>query len=356
MKQTTNTNTIRALMGIWALTFIACSNGYKTEVGQPETDSTVMVQTHAVAVTERESPVTLSGTVEAATAVKLGFMVPGKVSRISRQVGQPVVKGQVLASLEQTSYAINEQLARVQLSEADDEHARLKLLHERGSVSESEFVKSALALQKATLQQKLEVKNLDDTKLVSPISGILLDKQVEAGEIVSAGTPLLTVANISKVKISAFVPETELSGLHIGQRAQVEISALNKSFTGKIIEIGTVAEAASRAFTIKIGLDNPALQIRPGMIAEAKVTCKGKRPIIELPLECVLHEAGNESYVFVAGNSGRTAFKRKVSLGAIEANKIQVLSGLSVGDLVVTSGQTKLSDGSLITIEKQSSR
>lgn len=354
MKQVikTNTTTISALTGILVLTFMACSNDYQTEATQDVTDTTVTVETTPVASAPVESPLSASGTVEGATTVKLGFMVPGKVSSISTGVGQPIAKGQLLARLEQTNYVLNEQLAQVQLSEVSDEHTRLKLLHERGSISESDFVKSGLALQKATLQQKLEAKNLDDTRLIAPISGILLDKQVEVGEIVTAGAPLLTLADISKVKVSVYVPETELSGLHAGKSAQVEIPALGKSFTGKIIEIGTLAETASRAFTIKIQVDNAALQIRPGMIAQVKIAGNTTRQVIQLPLECVLHEPGNESYVYIAGNSGRTAFKRKVSLGAIMASKIEILSGLATGEQVITSGQTKLSDGCSITIQK----
>ncbi|MNL47359.1 Cation efflux system protein CusB precursor [compost metagenome] len=116
--------------------------------------------------------------------------------------------------------------------------------------------------------------------------------------------------------------------------------------------MGAIADAASRAFAVKIEIDNAGFLIRPGMIAEAKIAIKGQRAAIQLSPECVLNDLGNQSFVYVTDPPGRQAFKRKVSLGKMLTNKIEILSGLSVGEAVVTSGYTKLSDGSAINIEK----
>lgn len=339
------------LLGLAALCLAACSNQTNTE-GEKAGDYAIAVKTETVAATPLANQITVSGNIEGTTTVQLGFMVPGRISHVAIKEGQFVTKGQMIAALDATNYLLNKQLADVQLSEVDDEYGRLKLLHSRGSLSESDFIKIGFSRQKALLQLQLEAKSLNDTKLYTPIGGVLLSKKAEAGEIIAAGTPLFMVADIKKVKVLAFIPESEFSGLHIGKLAQVSIAALGKTFTGKIIEVGSLAEASSRAFTIKIEVDNTGLQIRPGMIAEAKIDASGQGAAIQLPVESVLNGPGNQSLVYVTDGARHAAFQRKVSLGKVVANKIEILSGLSIGETVITSGQTKLSDGSLITIEK----
>lgn len=339
------------MMGITAMLFLASCAGKETK-SIKEIDNAISVKTEIVSTSTFGNEIIFSGNIEGTTTVKLGFLVPGKINLISPKVGQFVSKGQLIASLEPTNYALNKQLADVQLNEVKDEYNRLKIIHSRGSLSESDFSKINSALQKAQVQQKVEVKNLNDTKLYSPIGGVLLNKQAEVGEIIGTGTELFVVSDIKRIKVIAFVPEGELNGLHIGQKAIVNIAALNKSFDGKINEVGAVADAASRAFTVKIEVDNKDLSIRPGMIAETRIPINKQKGSIQLPIECVINDSGNQSYVYVADKTGHKAFKRKVSLGTITANKIEIISGLSIGEMVVISGQTKLSDGSPITIAK----
>lgn len=223
----------------------ACGSDKKDPV--KETEDPIQVKAEKVAAVSMANEISVSGNIEGATTVKMGFMVPGKINLITSKVGQFVTKGQLIASLDPTNYALNKQLADVELSEVTDEYGRLKILHSRGSLSQSDFSKIGFALQKAQAQQKLELKKLNDTKLHSPINGVLLSKQAETGEIIDAGTELFVVSDIKKVTVLAFVPEGELNGLHIGQAANVHIAALDKTFAGRITEIGSIADAASRA-------------------------------------------------------------------------------------------------------------
>lgn len=329
----------------------ACGSDKKEST--KETDDYISVKTEKIAATSMANQISVSGNIEGITTVKLGFMVPGKINLISSKVGHYVRKGELIASLDPTDYALNKQLADVQYNEVNDEYGRLKILHSRGSLSQSDFSKIGFALQKAQAQQKLELKKLNDTKLYSPINGVLLSKQAEIGEIIGAGTELFTISDIKTVSVLAFVPEGELGSLHIGQTANVSINALDKTFSGKITEIGSIADAASRAFTIKVNVPNSDMKIRPGMIAEAKIIITKSKTAIQLPAECIIKGLGNQSYVYVVDKNGQKAFKRTISLGKMVDNKIEILSGLALGETVITSGQTKLSDGSLISIEKQ---
>jgi len=332
------------------LIFSSCK--HKETHTSENTSQPLAVKAEEVHPTTISGEVSVSGNIDGNTTVKLGFMVGGKINYISNNEGDNISKGQLIASLDPTNYSIAKRLADVQVSTASDEFDRLKILHERGSLSESDFSKIGFNLQQAKLQQQLQQKNLSDTRLYSTISGVLLKRQAEVGEIVSVGMPLFIISDISKVKVLAYVPEGELHEIRIGQTANISISSLGRTFTGKVIEVGSAADATSRAFTIKIGIENRGLVIRPGMIAEARIATNSEKQVILLPAECIQQDQANQSFVFVVDKAQNKAFRRRVSLGSMVDNKIEIVSGLSGNELVVTGGQKRLSDGSLITITK----
>ena len=257
----------------------------------------------------------------------------------------------MVASLEPTNYLIARQLADVQVGTTTDEFSRLKLLHDRKSLSESDFTKIDYALQQAKLQQQLQQKNLADTKLWSPIDGVLIKKSAEVGEIVGVGAPQFAIADIRKVKILAYIPEDELHLIKTGQQATVLVSALNKTFAGRVIEIGAAADETSRAFTIKIEIVNLEQLIRPGMIAEAAIMTNSPAIMTLVPAEAIINGLDNQQYVYVVDSVQNKAFRRKISLGKMMDNKIQVTEGLSAGDLIVEEGQNKLTDGAAIALK-----
>jgi len=312
----------------------------------------IAVKAENVQLTPMINEVSVSGNIEGNTTVKLGFMIAGKINFVSNKEGENISQGQLIASLDPTNYSIAKGLADVQVNTATDEFNRSQIIHDRGSLSESDFSKASFSLQQAKLQQQLQQKYLSDTKLNSPISGVLLKRDAEVGEIVGIGSPLFTVADIRKVKMLAYVPEGELHEIKIGQSANVIISSLDKTFTGKVTEVGSTAEATSRAFTIKIEIENPGLLIRPGMIAEARIATNNKRQAILIPAECILQDLSNQSFVFVVDKAQNKAFKRRISFGNMIDNRIIVVSGLTENELVVTGGQKNLTDGALISITK----
>jgi RND family efflux transporter MFP subunit len=296
--------------------------------------------------------ISLSGNIEGNKTVRLGFMVAGKIDFIAANEGQLVSEGELLSSLDPTNYGIAKELADIQVNQVQDEYDRLKLMHDNNSLSESDFAKISYGLQQAKAQQKLHTKNLADTKLYSPIAGVLLKKLCEAGEITGVGIPLFVVSDIRKVKVSAYIPENELHNIKLGQEARVIVSSLDKTFNGHIIEVGSAADAASRAFSVKIEVENPKMLIRPGMIAEVKIVTGLDREMIVIPVEAVLHDYNNQSYVYVIDESTSKAFKRSIGLGKAMNGQIEVISGLKETDIIVSGGQQKLVDGSPVIISK----
>jgi RND family efflux transporter MFP subunit len=329
------------------ISFHGCKN---RDAGGSADAKTLAVITGQVAVVPLSQDIPLSGNIEGNRTLRLGFMVAGKISQINVDEGQSVHKGQLIAALDSTNYSIAKELSDVQVNQAEDEYTRLKLMYERNSISESDFKKIGFALQGAKAQQKLHGKNLSDTRLYSPISGILLKKLAEPGEIVATGMPVLVVSDISKVKVNAYIPENQLHLIKTGQTAHVLVSALGETFAGKVIEVGGAADATTRAFTVKIELPNPGQLIRPGMIAEVSLPSSTQQQVLAIPLSAILHMPGGQACVFVADREKGQAFRRNVSLGSLYGDKVEIVSGLAAGETIVTGGQQKLTNGDKISV------
>lgn len=311
------------------------------------------VITRKVTTSSISSPLTVSGNVEGSRTVRLGFMVGGRIAFVGPDEGEYVDQGELVARLDSVKYSIAQSMADVEVRQARDEYNRLKLMHERNSISESDFKKAGFALENALNKQRLQAKNLADTRLYSPIDGVLLKKIMEVGEITGKGTPVLVISDISKVKVNAYVPEDGLHTIQLGEEAEVTISSIDSTFTGTITEIGSAADPETRTFTIRIEVDNPQHIMRPGMIAEAKLGTSQRRQITAIPAEAIMHDIDNQAYVFVVDPGRDRAFKRKVHLGQIVKNQVEITSGLTEGESIVTGGQHKLANGSSITISNE---
>ncbi len=336
---------------ICAFTISSCGKD-KPKEGTESSVNTITVVTAKVGQRESNREISVSGNIEGEKTVRLGFMVAGKVNFIAANEGQRIQKGQLVSSLEPTNYAIGKEIADAQVGQVEDEYERLKIMHDRKSISDSDFSKISHGLAQAKAQQKLQAKNVADTRLYSPISGVLLKKNAEVGEITGSGTPLFVISDISTVKANAYIPESELQNIKIGQEATVLVSSLNDSFKGKITEVGSAADPASRAFTVKITIKNPKLLIRPGMIAEAKINTGAKGTYMAIPTEAVLRNLNNQNVVYVVDRTKNKAFERKVSLGRLTDNYIEIVAGLREGDEIVVGGQNKLTDGADITVNQ----
>lgn len=238
------------------------------------------------------------------------------------------------------------------MNQVEDEYNRLKAMHDNNSLSESDFAKISYGLQQAKTQLRLHEKNLSDTRLYSPINGVLLKKLAEVGEITGVGIPVFVVSDITKIKVSAYIPENELHNVKIGQAAKVSVSSVEKVYDGKIIEVGSAADPSSRSFLLKIEMENPGLLSRPGMIAEVTIPRVETEKIIAVPAEAIAHDYNDQCYVFVADTLRHKAFKRFVIPGNILNDKIEITSGLKEGEQVVRGGMQKLVDGSDIAINK----
>ena len=189
-----------------------------------------------------------------------------------------------------------------------------------------------------------------DTRLRAPFDGILVQRFVEVGTLVSPATPAFTMADLRLVKARFSVPDTALRLVRAGQRLPVTVDAFGDDrFEGDVLSLSPAADPKSRSFEITVAIDNPTLKLRSGMIASIRVAGEGTaRPELRIPIDALVHDAAREEYVVYAlePKDGGTVVKAiSIRPGPLVGNRVSVLDGLTAGQRIVASGANLLRPG-----------
>ena len=290
-----------------------------------------------------------SGTIEADNSVSLGFSVSGRVTSVFVQEGQHVSAGQLLASLETIDYQNNVLLAAAALEQAEDNFNRLNELFNKGSLPARDHLAAKVALSQAEVNKSIASKRLSDTKLYAPFSGIVTIKAIEKGATVSPGIMAFTIVKTDLVYAQISVSESEISRLAVGTEAAIAVPALQDTIAGKITIINPQADATTRSFTVKVRLANPKGRLLPGMLANIKISTNRQLDALTVPVESVVRDAEEITYVFVVDEKNR-AIRKRVVIEGLLMNEIIVSEGLRLGDRVITQGQNQVKDGQIVSL------
>ena len=172
--------------------------------------------------------------------------------------------------------------------------------------------------------------------LHSPVSGIVVEKMVVQGARIMPGMDIYRIADLSRVWVEGDVFEKDLSLVRLNQDARISFEAYpGEVFAGRVTYVYPSVDTESRTGRIRIELDNPGLRIRPGMYARIELESRGARPALLIPRSAV-HYTGDRAMVFVRDASG-VLRSRDVTVGLVAGNDIEVLAGLTEGEVVVTS-------------------
>jgi cobalt-zinc-cadmium efflux system membrane fusion protein len=280
----------------------------------------------------------------------LGPPVQGRVSSIDVVVGDHVEKGALLLTLRAPDIAaasaqLTEAKTARELAQRNSERAKLLLDRGAGSQSESQQADSALAQAQAEEQRAEAVlaalggsHGSNEYQLRSPIAGVVVERNVAVGTEVHADQdkPLISVADLSTLWVTADVYETDLAKIHIGDEAHVHVPAFpDKDSVGQITYLGNTVDPLTRVAVARVEIQNPDLTLRPGMFANVQV--KGLSDGgVDIPLAAVL--ARRDQFFVFTRNANGTFAEREVRPGEQHGQHIQILSGLAPGDPVVTEG------------------
>jgi RND family efflux transporter MFP subunit len=235
--------------------------------------------------------------------------------------------------------------ARYQMAEAEAERADRLL----GSLQ----AKRDQALARID-QAKAEITsaeiNAGYARIISPTSGVVTARQVEVGALSAPGTPLLTIEDDTHYRLEVAVEESRIRNIRLKTPARVLIAALGQEeLTGTVAEVVPVADPASRSYTVKIALPPVGAAVRQilrsGLFGQARFTV-GQREAITIPNKAVIQHGGLTSVYIV--DASKIAHLRLIKTGAVDGERIEILSGLNKGELIVVEGAELVSEGSRV--------
>jgi membrane fusion protein (multidrug efflux system) len=297
------------------------------------------------------STVNAVGALIAEDSVILRPEIDGRIDKLLFKEGQPVKKGAVLVVLDSA-----EQRARVAAAQADMKLAQSRYKRSEELVAQNFISKQALDEARANLdimraRLRQEQVALDKTLIRAPFAALAGLRQVSPGAYVNKGDDLVRLDALGNLKLEVPVPETYLSLVRIGLPITLTIDALpGQRFSGKVHAIDPVVDPVSRNVRVRARIANPKGQLKPGMFARATADLGGRTSAILLP-EQVIVPRPDGNYVFLVVNG--KADLRKVTLGKREPGRVEIVSGVAVGDTVVLDGQIKLRPGvTVVTLEQ----
>ncbi|NIP31328.1 MAG: efflux RND transporter periplasmic adaptor subunit [Candidatus Dadabacteria bacterium] len=316
-----------------------------------------------------------TGVAKAEIEFDISFKINGTISYLPVKIGDKVKKYQLIAQLDPRDYIVEKQQIEASLASsvakarnADSDYARTKALYENNNVSKGELDAARATSESANAQVKADQKRLeyanlqiDYTNLRSPVDGLIAEVPVEVNENVSTGKKIARITAGSSSKVSIEIPESLISEIKKGESVEVSFDAIpDRLYTAKIIEVGVASTSVSTTFPVTVLIQNKEEKILPGMAAEVLFKFKSnKQSNLLVPVVSVLEDVDGK-YVYVLDNletyekNQKSAIvrRKKINVGEITPDGIEILSGIEKGQLVVTAGVRRINDGLKVRITK----
>lgn len=286
------------------------------------------------------------GTANARESVTITASVSQTIASVEFDSGQYVKKGQPLVTLVQGQQAANVAQAQAQLRNAEQLYERNRKLADQQLISRADLDTQRSALEAARAQVATQRATVADRVIRAPFSGVLGLRLVSAGSLVTPGTPITTLDDVSLIKLDFTFPESALSQLAIGQRVNARSEAWpEETFIGTVASIDSRVDPVSRAVTVRAEIPNPDGRLRPGMLLDVGVE-RAARDTLAIP-ELALQQNGTVSSVYRV-EPGNQVKEVPVKIGSRRFGEVEIVSGLKPGDRIVVEGTVKLRDGAKI--------
>lgn len=301
----------------------------------------ILVETRIQPITEALS---LVGSLVANEMVELKSETEGTLQEILFEEGQHVKAGDLLVRLDESKFAAAaaEADANYRMGEANFERARK--LQKDQLISKQEFDQTAAAFQALQATLDLKKRQLKDTRIVAPFSGIVSARRISPGQVIDKNTLLTVLVDVDPVKVEFGVPERFVAQLKIGQKISVKLAAFpDRSFEGEVYFIAPYVDEVYRTALLKAKIPNPKGELKAGMFANLDLTLQVKASALVVPESAIL-ASGDRTMVYVV-DAQDTAQIRPVTLGARQAGVVEVVSGLKAGERVVAEGLQKVRPG-----------
>lgn len=294
------------------------------------------------------------GSISPVQGIEITTEVAGKISEVSFESSSRVENGDVLVRLDDSvdqatlrGLKANRELARVQFE-------RTANLLPRRAVSQSQYDEAKARYEAARAQVAEQEARIAKKVIRAPFDGLLGIKQVDQGEYITAGQPLVTLTALNPIYVDYSVPERRFDDLGNGQTVRIRVSAYpERQFEGEITAIDSGIDEGTRSVSVRATLPNPDDLLRPGMFARVQTLMPEERTVVVVPRTAISYNTyGDFVYVVTDSEDGQRIVRRRtVTTGTTQSGNVEIIEGLSAGEEVVRAGLVKLRDGQRVTID-----
>jgi membrane fusion protein (multidrug efflux system) len=306
-------------------------------------------------------PATLSaiGTAVAVHGVTVSADLPGVVERIAFDSGRKVQEGEVLVALDTKQERAQLEAAEAQRDLADLNYERMKGLRRKGVVAQAEYDRAEAEAKQAKARVAEIAATIERKTIRAPFSGLLGIREINLGEYLRGGDPVVPLQSLHPIYVNFSVPQQVVGELRVGAEVEVSIEGAESAEKGKITAVNSIIDEATRNLEIQATFDNTDGMLRPGMFVEARVTVGEGSSLIALPSSSVSYAPYGDSVFIVEdieapnGQTYRGLRQQFVTLGPSRGDQVAILSGVSSGEEVVSSGVFKLRAGAAVVVNNE---
>jgi membrane fusion protein, multidrug efflux system len=318
------------------------------------------VTTIIAAAEQWPSTINAIGTMAAVRGVTVSADLPGIVDQILFESGQAVREGQMLAILDTRQEQAQMAAAEAQRVLARLNFNRMQELLDQRVISKAEY-DSATAQSRETEARVGEIRAAIERKTIrAPFSGILGIRQVNKGQYLAGGDPLVALQSLNPIYVNFGVPQQAIGQVRVGRGVRITTESLgNVGFDGRVTAIDSVVDSTTRNIQVQATLSNPDGKLRPGMFVQTEMALGANQPVIALPASAISYAPYGDSVFIVSdmkddkGHTYRGVRQQIVRLGPARGDQIAVVSGIKSGDEIVTSGLFKLRNGAAVEVNNK---
>lgn len=306
-----------------------------------------------VAIPAKEQPVTesvsLVGSVVPNEVVEVKCEIDGPVKEIGFKEGEHVDKGQLLVLLDESKLAASLAEADANLRLAKTSFERTADLYRNKLISQQDYDQASATFSVNEASVDLKRRLLSDARVIAPFAGITASRQVSPGQVITRNTLITTLVDIDTVKIEVSVPERYLSQIRVGLAVGFKVAAFpGETFNGEVYFISPQLDSGTRTALVKARVPNPGSRLRGGMFANLDLALELRKLALVIPEPAILNN-GDTTLVFAVDSQHKVAMK-PVKVGLRLAGPVEILSGLTPGELVVVEGVQKLRPGATVEL------
>lgn len=325
--------------------FLLLGGCEKSSVSTSMPLSAQMVKTQKVIQSFYPQSDLIPGTVQSKTRGIIEAKISARILRLNVSVGQIVKEGDILVQLDEREIRsrYDQMVTARDLASSDLKRYASLIKDEVVTQQEYESVESRYRIAEAQVTEAQTL--LSYTQIAAPFDGVITQKLVDIGDLASPGRALLEMEDPLKLRFQADVPDGLLSKIALGDKLQIQIASLDHFVEGVVSEIAPISDSSSRTFPVKLDLESTSA-LRSGQFGRVSIPIKNVECIL-IPDRAVVRR-GQLELVFVV--KAEKAHLRLIKTGKRIGNEVEVLSGLEVGDEIVTEGSHSLSDATPVKV------